>query len=350
MSTSSGRRVSTLLAQLLSLSTAANSQGALKWIKSTWWRVRVNPTAFMAQREPPLPTRTAPMCSNSRNPLTTVPNQNPISWNRSMGQGERWLSLLRRSNLPSSSAAPPTPERVSTDATIRWCFKDQTLKEFQCNKRIVLQFQMLLVGSSSYNRSPAAQDQTMETSSSSASAAPISPSDTSKDSAYGSVHGPAQDSNWSNHVNQQQTNYSAGFHPIPYQPPAGPIYPQKFRSGLISPTASHHHHHSGGGMQQQSHSPSSHTPGSFHSPVQYWRAKLTLTIKLTINFVNICALSCRRRLLHQVSTKTITSYHVSFFSPHIILSFLSFWLIVSQEMVSTFATITNNFFLQSWIF
>ena len=85
------------------------------------------------------------------------------------------------------------------------------------------------------------------------SSVPISPSDTSKDSAYGSVH--------HHHPNagHHPHDWSAG---SSYQPVGnGHVYAQKFRTDLMSPT---------GGQ----HSPSSQnmtaTPGSaFHSPVQY---------------------------------------------------------------------------------
>lgn len=122
---------------------------------------------------------------------------------------------------------------------------------------------------SAYNRRPA-QEQ-METSGTSAGA-PISPSDTSKDSAYGSVHGNSVQSpnvEWSAHnqdinptnYNQQHLQHASAF--APHQPNQGPYqiqqqagtghqYAQKFRADLMSPN----------GQQQ-------HSPGSFHSPVQY---------------------------------------------------------------------------------
>lgn len=130
---------------------------------------------------------------------------------------------------------------------------------------------------SAYNRRPT-QEQ-METSGTS-TGAPISPSDTSKDSAYGSVHGnsiqsPAewtahsQETNQNTNYNQQQVQHlqhASAF--APHQPnqgsyhiqqqqqqqqqPVGHQYAQKFRADLMSPNS-----------QQQ------HSPGSFHSPVQY---------------------------------------------------------------------------------
>lgn len=128
-----------------------------------------------------------------------------------------------------------------------------------------------------YNRRP--NQEQMETSGTS-TGAPISPSDTSKDSAYGSVHGnsiqspsewPAQENNQSNYNQQQQQQHvphlqhASAFSPhLPNPPNQGPYqmqqqqaghhhhYAQKFRADLISPS----------GQQQ-------HSPGSFHSPVQY---------------------------------------------------------------------------------
>lgn len=119
-----------------------------------------------------------------------------------------------------------------------------------------------------YNRRP--NQEQMETSGTS-TGAPISPSDTSKDSAYGSVHGnsiqspaewPAQENNQSNY-NQQHLQHASAFSPhLPNPPNQGPYqmqqqaghhhhYAQKFRADLMSPN----------GQQ--------HSPGSFHSPVQY---------------------------------------------------------------------------------
>ena len=143
------------------------------------------------------------------------------------------------------------------------------------------------------------QQEQMETSAT--SVAPISPSDTSKDSAYGSVHGTSaiqSPAEWPNThqiqsdtipaavmnsynqqqqqllQQQQQLQATGGFHSHPhgaFQPPTAMnsssssngqqhshVYAQKFRADLLSPN---HHLH-------QQHSPS-HTPGSFHSPVQY---------------------------------------------------------------------------------
>ena len=120
-----------------------------------------------------------------------------------------------------------------------------------------------------YSRRP--NQEQMETSANSTEA-PISPSDTSKDSAYGSVHGTSVQSpaewphnhqemgNQTNYNQQQHIQHASAF--APHQPnqghyqlqqqPAGHQYAQKFRADLISPN----------GQQQ-------HSPGSFHSPVQY---------------------------------------------------------------------------------
>ena len=95
------------------------------------------------------------------------------------------------------------------------------------------------------------------------SGAPISPSDTSKDSAYGSVHGAAlpatvewQTANQDTAL-QNQNNYNSHFN-ASKQCQAGAFqqqhYGQKFRADLLSPASQH--------------SPT-HTTGSFHSPVQY---------------------------------------------------------------------------------
>ena len=111
-----------------------------------------------------------------------------------------------------------------------------------------------------------------------------SPSDTSKDSAYGSVHGTSmqsQSNEWQNSSNQQQQlqqqqqqqqqselnhghvagNYSHHHHHHPGSSSYNNthLYAQKFRSDLVSPKG------------HNAHSPSSSmTPASaFHSPVQY---------------------------------------------------------------------------------
>ena len=116
-----------------------------------------------------------------------------------------------------------------------------------------------------YNRRP--NQEQMETSANS-TGVQISPSDTSKDSAYGSVHGtliqsPAewphnQEMTNQTNYNQQHMQHASAFAPHqpnqgPYQiqqQPAGHQYAQKFRADLISPNGQH-------------------SPGSFHSPVQY---------------------------------------------------------------------------------
>ena len=104
------------------------------------------------------------------------------------------------------------------------------------------------------------------------SSAPISPSDTSKDSAYGSVHGanahnPA--SEWTSagthhsafnmvpfqqqqQLNQRQQQLQQQQQQQQHQQQHQPLYAQKFRGDLLSPASRH--------------SPSA---GSFHSPVQY---------------------------------------------------------------------------------
>ncbi|XP_046637937.1 neurogenic protein big brain-like [Daphnia pulicaria] len=135
-----------------------------------------------------------------------------------------------------------------------------------------------------YNRRP--NPEQMETSATSAGGAPISPSDTSKDSAYGSVHGtsiqsPAewaghgQENNQSNYNQQQQQQqqqhvqhlqHASAFSPhLPNQPPQGSyqIQQQQQQAG--------HHHHYAQKFRADLMSPNSqqHSPGSFHSPVQY---------------------------------------------------------------------------------
>lgn len=92
---------------------------------------------------------------------------------------------------------------------------------------------------------------------------PLSPGDTSKDSAYGSVHGNSvhqANADWSSHEQEygKQQQQQPPYHPPYNQPPPapssnGPMYPPKFRADLVSP----------GSVSQQ------HSPGAFHSPVQY---------------------------------------------------------------------------------
>lgn len=126
--------------------------------------------------------------------------------------------------------------------------------------------------SSAYSMIPARQE-IADTS----NTAPLSPSDTSKDSAYGSVHGASMQNSsateWHNSSQEQRTDNQINYPPTTSYNPApahqsmhaqgsagqpsfahqnAHLYAQKFRPDLVSP-----------GNQQ---SPS---PGAFHSPVQY---------------------------------------------------------------------------------
>ena len=262
-------------------------------------------------------TRPPPVPANSRNESVYGTRRTPGHGMTEMVEGPR-NEMLRSPRLveplynqhdrsqPESYQLEPiyqTRREVITTATASVEQQSNQRAENIYGRKVSAYRAETNVSGSAFVRPSQQQPDQMETSTT--SAAPISPSDTSKDSAYGSVHGTStiqSPPEWSstatthaaavahiqsdtipaavmNSYNQQQQQLqlqqqqlqqsNGGFHPHGAfaQPSVSSngqqqhshVYAQKFRADLLSPN---HHLH-------QQHSPS-HTPGSsFHSPVQY---------------------------------------------------------------------------------
>lgn len=126
-----------------------------------------------------------------------------------------------------------------------------------------------------YRQRAGGQQDQMETSTTSTATggggAPVSPSDTSKDSAYGSVHGNSIQS-----PNEWPAANQEGHHQMNYNQQMQ--QQQQQQHGFVQPTnpasypsTGHHHHQQIYGQKFRADliSPQQHSPGSFHSPVQY---------------------------------------------------------------------------------
>ena len=160
-----------------------------------------------------------------------------------------------------------------------------------------------------YGMASSVTHQTQETETSNGSSAvAISPSDTSKDSAYGSVHGTSMQSqnDWTNNGHDANNSQGQGHVPGSYQTGSNPTYNPSTGPSAIPVAHNHHQSHMAAGQGPMSsssssstgqgssssyhaqnahiyaqkfrsdlvspkghHSPS-YTPGTYHSPVQYW--------------------------------------------------------------------------------